>query len=37
MQEAFLVGGVVGFVIGAMLVGWLWNRTIKDENDQRIK
>jgi biotin transporter BioY len=37
MGESFLVGMLVGFVIGATLVGWLWNRTTHDENDQRIK
>jgi biotin transporter BioY len=37
MDEPFLVGVLVGFVLGAMIIGWLWNETIKDENDQKIK
>lgn len=37
MREPFLVGMLVGFLLGAMVVGWLWNGTLYDENDQKIK
>lgn len=34
-MEPFLVGMLIGFVLGAMVVGWL--ETLYDENDQKIK
>ncbi len=36
-MEQFLVGILVGFVLGAIIVGFFWNESIYDENDQKIK
>lgn len=33
MNEPFLVGMLVGFVLGAILVGFFWNESVKGEND----
>jgi hypothetical protein len=37
MNEPFLVGMLVGFILGVMVVGWLWNESLYDENDQKFK
>lgn len=37
MNEPFLVGILVGFVLGVVVVGWFWNESTHDENDQKIK
>lgn len=36
-MEALFIGILLGFVLGAGVVGFLWNESIKDENDQKIK
>lgn len=36
-MEPFLVGMLVGFVLGCIVMGFLWNETLYDENDQKIK
>ena len=36
-MEPFLVGILVGFVLGVIVVGLVWNETLYDENDQKIK
>jgi gas vesicle protein len=36
-MEPFLVGMLIGFVLGVVAVGLLWNETLYDENDQKIK
>lgn len=33
-MEPFFVGILVGFVLGCGLIGFLWNESIYDENDQ---
>lgn len=33
-MEPFLAGVLLGFVLGSMLMGFLWNESIKNENDQ---
>jgi|TARA_R110000796_G_scaffold11380_1_gene37848 hypothetical protein len=33
----FLMGVLVGLVLGCMIVGWLWNESVYDENDQKRK
>ena len=32
-MEQFLLGILVGFALGAMLVGFFWNESEKSEND----
>jgi hypothetical protein len=36
-MEDFLIGLVIGLVIGASIIGIMWNETLYDENDQKIK
>jgi gas vesicle protein len=36
-MEPFFIGLLIGFVLGAIVVGLLWNETLYDENDQKIK
>lgn len=36
-MEPLFVGLLIGFVLGVMVVGFLWNETLYDENDQKIK
>lgn len=33
-MEVFFIGILIGFVLGFSLIGFLWNESIKDENDQ---
>jgi hypothetical protein len=33
MKEPFLIGLLVGFVLGVIVIGFLWNETLYDEND----
>lgn len=32
-MEALFTGIVVGFVLGALLVSFLWNESVKSENE----
>ena len=32
-MEQLFVGILMGFVLGAMIMGFLWNESIKSEND----
>ena len=32
-MEQLLVGIVIGLVLGAMIMGFLWNESTKSEND----
>ena len=32
-MEQLLVGILIGLVLGAMIMGFLWNESIKSEND----
>jgi len=36
-MEPFFVGMLVGIVLEAIVIGWLWNESLYDENDQKIK
>lgn len=36
-MEQLFVGILIGLVLGVMIIGFLWNESIKDENDQSIK
>jgi len=36
-MEPLFIGMIIGFVFGASVVGVLWNETLYDENEQKIK
>ena len=36
-MEQLLIGILIGLVLGACVMGFLWNESVKDENDQSIK
>jgi hypothetical protein len=36
-MEPLFIGMIIGFVLGVAVVGILWNETLYDENEQKIK
>jgi len=36
-MELLFIGMIIGFVLGAAVVGILWNEPLYDENEQKIK
>lgn len=33
-MEAFLTGMIVGFVLGVMIIGLLWNESLNNQDDK---